>query len=96
MLNGLPKEVKNNFILIGILYIIFFMFVWAISEQLLKSIILPLSIIFGSDSFYDCPSLFKIANGSRLCMPKNWVSESINFLSFIMSFIFLLTPIEIE
>lgn len=71
------------------------MLVWAVSEQLLKFVIFPLSIIFGSDSFYDCPSLFEIANGSRLCMLKNWVNESIKLISFIISFIFLITPIEI-
>ncbi|MHC5741597.1 MAG: hypothetical protein ACYTXT_06735 [Nostoc sp.] len=95
MLDGLPKQLKNNFIFIAILYIIIFMLVWAVSEQLLKIIIFPLSIIFGSNSFYDCPSLSEIANGSRLCMLKNWVSESIKFISCIISFIFLLTPIEI-
>ncbi|MHC5914706.1 MAG: hypothetical protein ACYTXE_27775 [Nostoc sp.] len=95
MLDGLPKELKKNFILIGILYIVIFMFVWAMSEQLLKFITFPLSMIFGSNSFYDCPSSFEIANGSRLCMLKNWVSESIQLLSFIISFVFLLTPIEI-
>ena len=42
VLNGLPKELKNNFILIGVLYIVFFMLVWAVSEQLLKFVIFPL------------------------------------------------------
>ncbi|MEA5627244.1 hypothetical protein [Nostoc sp. UHCC 0251] len=95
MLDGLPKDAKNNFILIAILYIIIFMLVWAVSEQLLKFVVFPLSIIFGSDSFYECPSLFEITNGSRLCMLKNWVSESIKIISFLISFVFLITPIEL-